>query len=154
MTRSLRTAAGLGVATGLRSIQGLAWISRTLAGRRPARGAGHLERILSHDLVAGTLALAAVGELAVDKHPSIPARIQPSALLARAAAGAAVGSVSVGRHRQLLGAVTGAGCAVAGAYAGWFLRRAAGRVTLLPDIAVALAEDALAISLASRLARS
>jgi len=110
--------------------------------------------LLSHDLVADTLGLAAAGELAVDKHPSAPDRIHPSSLLARAAAGAAVGSVAAGRNRQLLGALMGVGCAMAGAYAGWFLRREAGRVTLVPDIAVALAEDALAISLARRLVRS
>ena len=153
MTRSLEMAAGLGAVSGLRTMQGLAWFSRALAGRRPARGAGHLERLLSHDLVASALALAAAGELAVDKHPSTPARIHPASLLGRAAAGAAVGSVAAGRNRQLLGALTGAGCAVAGAYAGWFLRREAGRVAPLPDIAVALAEDALAVSLARRLVR-
>jgi uncharacterized membrane protein len=132
-------------------MQGLAWVSRALAGRRPARGAGPVERLLSHDLVAGALAMAAGGEISVDKHPSAPDRIQPSSLLVRAAAGAAVGSVAAGRNRQLLGAMTGAGCAVAGAYAGWFLRREAGRVTPLPDITFALAEDALAVSLARRL---
>ncbi len=154
MTRSLGTAAGLGAVTGMRTMQGLAWVSRALAGRRPARGAGHLERLLSHDSVAGALALAAAGELAIDKHPSTPDRIHPITLLGRAAAGAAVGSVAAGRDRQLLGALTGAGCAVAGAYAGWFLRREAGRIDLLPDTAVALAEDALAVSLARRLVKS
>ena len=151
MTRSLAAAAGLGVVSGLRSMQGLAWVSRTLAGQRLARGAGPLERALSHDLVARALTLAAAGELAVDKYPFAPDRIHPSSLLARAAAGAAVGSVAAGRNRQLLGAFTGAGCAIAGAYAGWFLRREAGRVTALPDKTLALAEDALAVSLARRL---
>lgn len=151
MTRSLGTAAGLGAVSGLRSMQGLAWVSRALAGRHLARGARPLERFLSHDLVADALGLAAAGELAVDKHPSAPDRIQPSSLVARAAAGAAVGSVVAGRNRQLIGALTGAGCALAGTYAGWFLRREAGRVTQLPDIALALAEDALAVSMAKRL---
>jgi len=151
MTRSIGAAAGLGVVSGLRSMQGLAWVSRALAGRRPARGAGPVERMLSHALVSRTLAVAAAGELAVDKHPSAPDRIQPASLLARAAAGAAVGSVAAGRNRQLLGALTGAGCAVAGAYVGWFLRREAGRVTSMPDKALAVAEDALAVSMARRL---
>lgn len=151
MTRSLMTAAGLGAVSGLRSMQALAWVSRSLAGQPPARGAGPLERLLSHDLVAGALATAAAGELAVDKHPSAPDRIHPTALLGRVAAGAAVGSVAAGRDQQLLGAVAGAGCAVAAAYAGWFLRREAGRVDLLPDMAMALAEDALAVALARRL---
>ena len=151
MTHSLGSAAGLGVVSGLRSMQGLAWTSRSLAGRRPVRGVGHLERFLSHDLVAGALSVAAAGELAVDKHPSTPDRTHPAALLARAAAGAAVGSIAAGRDHRLLGALTGAGCAVAGAYAGRFLRREAGRVTSLPDIAFAVAEDAVAVSMARRL---
>lgn len=151
MTRSLRAAAGLGAVSGLRSMQGLAWISRSLAGRRLARGAGSVERFLSRDLVAAALGLAAAGELVVDKHPAAPDRIRPTSLLARSAAGAAVGSVVGGRNRQLLGALTGAGFAVAGTYAGWFLRREVGRVTRLPDIALALAEDALVVSLAKRL---
>ncbi len=154
MTRSVGTAAGLGAVSGLRSMQGLAWVSRSLAEGRPAQGAGSLERFLAHDLVARALALAAAGELAADKHPSTPARIAPVALFGRVAAGAAVGSVAAGRNRQLLGALTGAGCAVAGTYAAWFLRRGAGRIPLLPDMAIALAEDALAISLARRLVRS
>lgn len=154
MTRSLGAAAGLGVVSGLRSMQGLAWVSRALAGRRLPHGAGPVERLLSHDLVARALSVAAAGELSADKHPSTPDRIGPPSLLARAAAGAAVGSVAAGRNRQLLGALTGAGCALAGAYAGWFLRREAGRVTHVPDIAVALAEDALAVSLARRLSAS
>lgn len=153
MTRSLRIAAGLGAVTGLRSMQGLAWVSQALAGRHPARGASRLERLLSHDLVAGALTLAAAGELAADKHPSTPDRIHPGVLLGRAAAGAAVGSVAAGRNRQLLGTLVGASCAIAGAYAGWFLRREAGRVTPLPDIAFALVEDVLAVSLAKRLAK-
>ena len=101
--------------------------------------------------MAGALALAAAGELVLDKHPSILDRIRPAALLGRAAAWAAVGSVAAGRNRPLVGAVTGAACAVVSAYAAWFLRREAGRVTRLPDTAVALAKDALAVSLARRL---
>jgi uncharacterized membrane protein len=152
MKRSIGTAAGLGAVSGLRSMQALAWCARALAGQPPEPGAAPLERFLSNDLVAGALALAAAGEIAVDKHPSVPARIHPGSLLARAAAGAAVGSVAAGRGHTTLGAVMGAGCAIAGAYAGWFLRREAGRITPLPDVALALAEDALAISVARRLA--
>jgi uncharacterized membrane protein len=154
MKRSLGAAAGLGAVSGLRSMQGLAWVSRALAGRRPARGAGPVERLLSRDLVAGTVALAAAGELAVDKHPSAPDRIQASSLLVRAAAGAVVGRVAAGRSRPWLGAWVGATCALAGAYAGWFLRREAGRVTPLPDLAIALAEDAMAVGLARRMVNS
>jgi uncharacterized membrane protein len=135
-------------------MQGLAWVSRALAGKGPADEAGRLERILSHDRVAVALGLAAIGELVADKHPSIPARIDPAPLLGRMVAGAAVGSVAAGRDRRLLGAMVGAGFAVATAWSGWFLRREAGRANVLPDLAIALAEDSLSVSLARHLVRS
>jgi uncharacterized membrane protein len=153
MMRSTGTAAGLGVVSGLRSMQALAWVSRTLSGMPQRRRTRGLERILANDAVAAFLAMAAAGELAVDKHPSAPDRTRPDALLARAVAGAVVGSVAAGRDREVLGALTGAGSAVVGAYAGWFLRRESARITRLPDTVLAVAEDALAVSLARRLVR-
>jgi uncharacterized membrane protein len=154
VNRSLATAAGLGLVSGLRTLQGLAWLSRHLASRRPARGAVTVERWLANPVVARGLAAAAGLELAGDKHPRAPDRIRPSALLGRAVAGAAVGSVAAGRGREVAGAAIGAGSAAVGAFAGWFLRREAGRVTSLPDAALALAEDALAVAVARRLVQA
>jgi uncharacterized membrane protein len=151
MKRSLATAAGLGMVSGLRTMQGLAWAARALSQGKIPRHATGLERWLANDLVARALATAAAGELAVDKVPGIPDRIHPTALTGRILAGAVVGAVAAGRGRQLTGAAVGAGGAVAGAYAGWFLRREASRVTFLPDLAVAMAEDALAAAVARRL---
>jgi uncharacterized membrane protein len=151
MKRSLVTAAGLGMVSGLRTFQGLAWASRALSQAKLPRHATGLERWLANDLVARALATAAGGELAVDKLPGIPDRTHAGGLAGRILAGATVGALAAGRGRQLTGAVVGAGSAVVGAYAGSFLRREASRVTFLPDVAVAMAEDAVAAALARRL---
>jgi uncharacterized membrane protein len=151
VNRSLAAAAGLGAVSGLRTMQGLAWLSRHLSQHRPARRAGAVERWMAHDSVARALAVAATLELAADKHPRTPDRIRPLALFGRAVAGAVVGSIAAGRGRETTGAALGAGTAVAAAFAGWLLRTEAGRVTFLPDAAVAVAEDALAVAVARRL---
>jgi uncharacterized membrane protein len=146
------TAAGLGLISGLRTFQGLAWVAREVSRNGTSPDAPAAERWLSSPLVAAGLGMVASGEVLIDKVPGIPDRVRPGSLFGRAVAGAAIGAVAAGRERQLLGAAVGAGGAVAGAYAGWFLRREAGRVTFLPDIAVAVIEDALAVTLARRLA--
>lgn len=151
MKRSLATAAGLGFVSGLRSMQGLAWVSRDLSSRRVPRRAGRLERWLARDDVALLLTAGAVGELAVDKLPGIPDRIAPPPLLGRAAAGGVVGAVAAGRGQEAVGATLGAVAAVAGTFAGWFVRREAGRRTGLPDAVLALVEDAVAIASAREL---
>jgi uncharacterized membrane protein len=151
MNRSLAVAAGLGAVSGLRTMQALAWVSRDLSSRRVPRGASGLERLLARRDVAFLLRGLASGELAADKLPVIPDRITLPPLLGRALAGAAVGSVAAGRSREAAGAALGASAAVVGTFTGWFLRREIGRVTHIPDLAVALAEDALAVALARAL---
>lgn len=151
MDRSLATAAGLGAVSGLRTMQGLAWVSHALSSHRVPRRATGLERWLARRDVATAIAGLASAELAADKLPAIPARITLPPMLGRALAGAMVGAVAAGRDRQIAGAAVGASAAVAASFAGWFLRREMGRVTLLPDLAVALAEDALTVALAREL---
>lgn len=144
MNQSLITAAGLGAVTGLRSMMGVAWTARALAGRRRRR-ASTLERALAHDAVATALAGLAVGEIVVDKAPGIPARVTPGPLLARAALGALVGAVAGGREDAAAGALVGGSAAVGAAFAGWMFRTGIGPVTRLPDAALAAAEDAVAL---------
>jgi uncharacterized membrane protein len=150
---SLAAAAGLGFASGLRTFQGLAWVARSLAGRAPDRDGPALERWLGRPGIARLLAVLAAGELAVDKMPGVPDRIRLPPLTGRALAGAAAGGLAAGRDRRAAGAALGAGGAVLGAFTGWYLRREAARATTLPDIAVALLEDALAVSVSRRIAR-
>jgi uncharacterized membrane protein len=147
----LRAAAGLGAVSGLRTMQGLAWVSRDLLSRRLSRRAGRLERWLADPWVAGGLRWAAAGELVVDKMPWTPDRIRTSALLGRAAAGAVVGFIAAGRERAGAGAAVGAASAVAGAFGGWSLRRALVRGAGVPDAMVAVAEDAVAVGVARAL---
>jgi uncharacterized membrane protein len=153
MKRSLWVSAGLGAAAGLRGAQPLAWIARDLTGRRLPRGASALERAFADDRVARTLALIAAAELAGDKLRITPDRVAPLPLLGRAASGALAGALGAGRDRQLAGALLGAGTAVAASWLAWKVRREVARATMLPDAAVALAEDALAVVAARELVR-
>src|SRR4051812_22440420 len=84
------------------------------------------------------LVLAAAGELVTDKLPFTPSRLQPPALAGRAASGAIAGGAVAGRQ----GAALGAAAALAAAYAG---ARVRGK---WPGLATALAEDAVAVSVA------
>lgn len=152
MKRPLMAAVGLGAVSGLRTMQGLAWVSHDLSSRRVPRRATGLERWLARRDVATVIAGMASAELAADKLPFTPDRITLRPLLGRAMAGAVVGAVAAGRDRQTAGAMLGASAAVAAALTAWFLRREVGRTTMLPGLAVALAEDALAVALARSLA--
>lgn len=135
----------LGVATGLRSITPLAALAKA------ARDGGEgLPDWLSSRGLAVALALAARGEMFLDKLPSAPSRLAPVQLAARAALGGLVGALAVRRagHPPALGAGLGAAAAVAGAFAGNRLRKLGRETTGLPDAVFAIAEDALALALA------
>lgn len=151
MNGSLGTAAGLGAVSGLRTLAGVALLARELSGRKLPRKAGRLERWLAEPGVANALTVAAAGELLFDKLPGIPDRIQPAPLAGRVIMGALAGAVVADRERRALGAAFGAGAALAAAFTGWFLRREAARATMLPDAAVAIAEDAMAVAAAREL---
>ncbi len=91
--------------------------------------------------------IAAAGEFIGDKLPQTPARTQPGALVGRALSGALCGAAlgrSAGRGARS-GAAVGALGAVVGGYAFYYLRRYLTHEQGLPDLPVALAEDALAL---------
>ena len=92
-----------------------------------------------------TVAVAA-GEIAGDKHPSVPDRRSPQAIAGRLASGLTSGWTVAGAR----GAVAGGAAAVTGALAAAALRGRLVQATGLPDPAVAVAEDLLAIGLAAR----
>ena len=143
----LAMAAGLGLVTGLRSMTPIAMVSRELSDRRRLpRHASRLEEWLARDMVAVTLSALALGEILADKLPAIPARVSPGPLVGRGVLGGVVGALAADVDERALGAVVGAAAAVVGAWAGWFLRREAVRATMLPDAALALGEDALAVA--------
>jgi uncharacterized membrane protein len=90
----------------------------------------------------------AIVELVLDKLPSTPARTAPVGLIARIVLGGACGlavATSAGISTLFAAAVASVG-AVVGAFAGYSTRRQIVSHTRLPDLAVALAEDAIAIA--------
>lgn len=144
---SYSSAAGLGAVSGMRSMLGLALVSRDLAGNGGRWRAGTLEEILGSDAAARALTLLAAGELAADKTPFVRARTEPLPLLGRALAGA----VSASAHAASRGgngavaALVGGASAIITAVGTYHLRRQAVRRLDLPDPGIALIEDGIAI---------
>lgn len=147
MPNTLTQAFTLGIVCGMRAALGPALVSRHLSGRRRPK-LGRLEFMRS-PTTAGVLKVAAAGELVGDKLPFAPARVEPGALSGRIASGALCGAaLSLSkRENGAAGAVVGAIGAAFGSYAFYSLRRTLTERGGLPDTAVALAEDALALTL-------
>jgi uncharacterized membrane protein len=145
----------LGAVTGLRSISGVALISRQ-SPRIPHRRAGDVARTLSRPAIGRMVRSAAAGELIADKLPSIPARVRPGPLLARIALGGVcgwwVGEASRG-GRVHLGIVAASAAAVS-AHAAYRARRWLTHSRGLPDGVIAVTEDVIALVLGSAAARA
>lgn len=135
----------LGCVAGLRSLTAPAlvcWAARL--------GWLHLEgtwlSFTTHPATLTILTLLAVAELAADKLPFAPARTAPIGLIARLITAMFSGAaIALGRGTTLYFAAIAAVGAVAGAFAGYHLRRTLVVRGKLPDFLVALAEDAVAV---------
>jgi uncharacterized membrane protein len=137
----------LGCVDGLRSLTGpavvcwaahLGWLH--FAGTKLA--------FIDHPVTLVVFTLLAIVELVVDKLPNTPARTAPVGLTVRIVLGGACGlaiATSAGIS-PLFGAAVASIGAVVGAFAGYRIRRVIVSQTGLPDLAVALAEDAIAIA--------
>lgn len=139
----------LGVVSGMRAALGPALVSHKLSGqRRPDLGRLNFMR---SPTTATVLKVAAAGELVGDKLPTTPARTEPGPLSGRALSGALCGAAlgRSARRNTAAGAVVGALGAVVGTYTFYHLRRELTRERGLPDLWVALAEDALALGAGS-----
>lgn len=143
-------AALLGFDTGLRSMTPLA----VLALRQPSapRIAGWKRWFpLRHGWSRAALVAAGAGELVADKLPTTPSRLEPGALAGRAVlggiAGLAIASSRHGAGAGLAGIATGTLGAIAGSYAGYHARKGITEQTGLPDVVVAIGEDAFAFGL-------
>jgi uncharacterized membrane protein len=91
------------------------------------------------------LALLSAGmEIAYDKLPWAPSRLDPVGIVARVVSSGMSGAV-LARGR---GAVAGAGGAMAGAFAGYHARRALGRATGWDDPPIGFGEDLLSLAVA------
>lgn len=143
-----------GVATGLRSQATLPVLARAVREGRFDVGATAPYSWLRSETVGWLAALAAAGEMVIDKLPFTSARIEPGPLAGRLAFGALAGSViaSAGGCPLLSGVLTGAAGALGGSFAGYWARSRAVESMGLADPAVALCEDAIAISLARTIA--
>ena len=98
--------------------------------------------------------LAALGEIVADKLPVTPNRMDRGPLIGRIVSGAVAGAVlatarGVRGPRLVLPVATAAAGAYLGSWAGCTARAAVGRATGLPDPAVAVGEDLVAVGLAA-----
>jgi uncharacterized membrane protein len=139
----------LGLSAGMRSMTPVAIVAWAAQMRWPdlrQTGLG----IMASPATAYIFTVFAVLELVFDKLPIAPSRLGIGPLGARILLGALCAATLAGAAHQsmAMGAVAGALGGVAGAYAGYSVRRHLTTTRKFPDLAVALAEDAVAIGLA------
>lgn len=93
------------------------------------------------------------GEVIIDKLPVTPSRLESRSLVVRLMlgvfAGAAIGSEGKGKASLAKGAVAGLAGATIGNVGGYHARKTVVETIGMPDPAVAVVEDALAITLAN-----
>jgi uncharacterized membrane protein len=144
--RVVTLAIGIGVVAGLRPMMALAAIARAVK-----RGRIRIEPNppILWMLSAGTskkIAQLALSEIIVDKLPFTSSRLKPKLLALRIITGTICGAAVYGRGAKRSvadGAILGGVGAVAGAVTGYHVRQRLGRD--IPDFAVALLEDAVAV---------
>jgi uncharacterized membrane protein len=142
----LLTVAFAGAATGLRSTIGMGALIEAESAGLPSRLTRRGARLAAR--------LAVAGELVADKLPSTPSRLELPGLAARTAFGAASGAVlaRATSHRVLPAVLLGSASALVGAKAGHDLRVA--NAQRFSPVAVAAAEDSVAIGLAALAAQT
>src|SRR5271168_3165837 len=108
--------------------------------------AGTKFAFIDHWSTLTVFTLLAIIELVLDKLPNTPSRTAPVGLIARIVLGGASGlalATGAGISSPLAGVIGSIG-AIAGAFAGYHIRRAVVLRAHLPDLVVAIAEDAIA----------
>jgi uncharacterized membrane protein len=92
--------------------------------------------------------ILAVVELVADQLPATPARTKPVGLIARIITGGLSGAslALAGGQSGLIGACLGAIGGIAGAFGGYWVRTGVVRGLKVPDFAVAVVEDLVAIA--------
>lgn len=140
-------AALLGVLSGSRSATPLAVLALN-HGADEARGSWQHWRAFRSPVARAVFVAAGLGELVGDKLPATPSRTTPGPLVGRVVSGAVAGVAMGGTGRggrPVAGAVAGALGALAGSWAFAGARKAGVDETGLPDVVVALVEDAVAV---------
>lgn len=104
-------------------------------------------RVLAKPMVYNVMNSMAVGEFVGDKLPETPDRIAPVPLTGRAIVGAISGAIIYGlaRRNKFSGALIGGASAIVSAYAMYELRKQLKNKAGVPDLVLALAEDALVV---------
>jgi uncharacterized membrane protein len=138
------SAVGIGLIAGSRPMSALAAVAWGVKRGRIRIGPSPFTRIISANM-SKRIAEFAVAELIADKLPFTPNRLKAAPLSLRIVSGAICGAaICRSRKRSLTdGAVLGGLGALAGAITGYHVRKRLSRD--MPDLAVALLEDALAV---------
>lgn len=145
-TLTFLSAFAIGIVAGLRSMTApavAAWAARLgwldLEGTPIA--------FLGNSWVPWLLTALMLGELVADKLPRTPSRTKPGPFIARIVTGSFAGAaLTAGSGQPLIaGAIFGGLGAVAGTLGGYRARTGLVRALGVPDYAVALAEDAVAV---------
>jgi len=135
----------IGVIAGLRSLTAPAVVA----------GAAHLGRLnlqgslfsfMATKYAAVFFILLALVEIVNDKLPKTPNRTSPLGLIPRILFGGLAGAclALAGSQSMALGAILGAVGSVAGAFAGYNARKSLAQALKVPDLVIALVEDAVA----------
>lgn len=146
MSLPLVLAFAIGVIAGLRSLTAPAAVCW-------AAQAGWIDlhqsplAFMGSSIAAWIFGLLAIGELIMDKRPTTPSRLAVGPLGGRIVLGGLAGATlaSADSPTIITGALLGALGGLVGAYAGYQVRVGAVKSLRLPDIVVALTEDAIAI---------
>lgn len=138
---------GIGIIAGLRTFTPLAIICWAAHLGWLNVSDSHLSFLGSFPAV-GVSSLLALGEVIADKLPMTPNRISLGPLLGRIFSGAfAATALAIGLHQSIAVAIIlGVAGALAGAFGGYYVRRALTKGYKLPDTAIALTEDLVAIA--------
>jgi uncharacterized membrane protein len=147
MIRTYLNAFQIGVIAGMRSMTAPALVSYKLSRTEPDPLPDSALHFITSFKAATTFAVLAGGELIGDKLPNTPDRTAFPQVTGRILSGALCGAALLKADGQPLayGAVLGALGATVGSFAFFHLRRWLTHEKGLPDAAVAVAEDGLAI---------
>jgi uncharacterized membrane protein len=150
----VKTAAAIGVVAGMRTFTAPAIIGQLAKRGELKIGCDYLGA-LGKPVAANTLAGLALSEIVADKLPMTPNRTDLSGFIPRLVSGALCGATLGCASRQSVAtsALAGALGAAGGTFAAYYLRRFLTKSLGIPDLLVALAEDAAAVSLGVRIVR-
>jgi uncharacterized membrane protein len=158
--KSLLLTAGFGWLAGMRTLTAPVAASLWLRKQGWLLGRGRVARAVTSPLARVALPpLAATEMFVLDKWSRTPDRTAPASLAMRVACGAFVGAAIAETRRGSgatmgTGALLGAGFALLSSYANLWLRRSATARTGTTEQRAGLAEDALALGLATALVRA